>query len=39
MDEKYEPSNLLIKGYKFNDQKKEDEEKSNHTWKKLLLKE
>ena len=39
MDEKYEPSNLLIKGYELNYQKKEDEEKSNHTWKKLLLKE
>ena len=39
MGEKYNPNNLLIKGYRFTESKKEGEKKVNHSQKKLLLKE
>ena len=39
MGEKYNPSNLLFKGQKFIELKKQDDKKVNHNQKKLLLKE
>ena len=39
MYEKHNPNNLLVKGYRFIEWKKEDEEKSKSQQKKLLLKE
>ena len=39
LGETYDFSNLIIKDYTFIESKKEDKEKSNHSQKKLLLKE
>ena len=39
MDEKYDPSNLFLEGFKYNILQKKDEEKVNRSEKKLFLKE
>ena len=38
MSKKDDAKNLLIKGQSFIEWKKEDEEKVDHNWKKILLK-
>ena len=38
MDKKCDPSNLFLKGYKYDEWHKNNEEKVNHSQKKLFLK-